>query len=45
MRCNDKNSLDEKFSHTKEVSVPIDEQEALVLKVAPSYVLDTIESI
>jgi hypothetical protein len=45
MRCNDKNSFDEKFAHTKEVSVPIDEQEAITLKVAPSYVLDTIESI
>ena len=45
MRCNDKSSNDEQFAHTKNVTVPIDEFEPVTLKFAPSYILDTVESI
>ena len=31
--------------HTQLVSVPIDEKRALTLKVSPTYVLDSIESV
>lgn len=44
-RCNDKNSNDEEFAHEKNVSVPVDEYEAVTLKFAPTYILDTVESI
>ena len=45
MRCNDQTSNNEEFAHTKEVSVPIDEIDAMTLKFAPKYILDTIESV
>jgi hypothetical protein len=45
MRCNDKSSNGEEFAHTKDIAVPIDEIEPMNLKFAPSYILDTIESI
>lgn len=44
-RCNGANTFGEKFAHTKEVAVPIDDLEAMTLKVSPSYVLDTVESV
>lgn len=44
-RCNGANTFGEKFAHTKAVDVPIDDNEAMTLKVSPSYVLDTVESI
>ena len=44
-RCNGANTFGEKFAHTKEVAVPIDDNDAMTLKFSPSYVLDTVESI
>lgn len=44
-RCNGANTFGEKFAHTKEVAVPIDDIDAMTLKVSPSYILDTVESI
>lgn len=44
-RCNGANTFGEKFAHTKEVAVPIDDLDAMTLKVSPSYVLDTVESV
>lgn len=44
-RCNGANTFGEKFAHTKEVAVPIDDVDAMTVKVSPSYVLDTVESV
>jgi hypothetical protein len=45
MRCNDKSNNGEEMAHTKELAVPIDEIEPMTLKFAPSFILDTVESI